>query len=302
MTTPECIRRLGLGCLRIAGPVALATTMLLIPPTAGGAEISAQPSPESWQYGLTRVVGYRIVLRTGQAPERVAVVYDTPEYFGLRDPLGSPLQDLKPGISGAGVIDGVIDQPQDPGSGEQACVRGSLPKLRRIDIGLPALSSTVLRLRFRLRLPYAGTDFRLPLRASTLGDRGEVVNSQRLRLPPPRVIGRTGVPLRVMRPRGGVGAYRVGREIRFRGATARALTGRHVALRISSRPARSFERLLDGAPRSRVLAQPRVDSRGRFSAAWRPRKPGWYELRPVYRGDRRFARDEGCPQQLLVSR
>lgn len=181
---------------RLLWAVVAATTPLLVTSTASAAEVSGRPSPQVWRYGETRVVGFHVVLRTGAQAERVAVAYDSPAYAVTGEPVGGPLQDLVPKVSGAGSIDFVTDLPAfDAGRGD-ICFRGRMPRTESVRVSLPPSSTTVLRLRFRLRLPYPGMNFGLSLRVSSLDSANKVTGREDLRLPAPRLLGRVGVPIR----------------------------------------------------------------------------------------------------------
>lgn len=274
-------------------------------PPAFAAQFGATSTPVDVVFPTTREVTYRVSIVADASDETLEIEQGAPtwgEQAIYR--AGAPAYHVQTSLEGPGQFTPApiaVPTPPGPSRGlvlpcdgaERFAPRPPLGS-RRGTLRLPAGAQTTLATTWRLssQAPFASTDYRPRLTAT----RGNM--SQDIFLPRPRIVGPTGVPIRLLTSKQG----RAGRTMKVRGRTNPALVGERISLRLIGPIKSNAHPAIVASPgKFRTVARARVDRLGRFEYRWHPRRAGLYGAYPDYPGrPPAILRDRGCPVLIKI--
>ena len=266
-------------------------------------------SPAKLTYGLTMV-------NRGDAEERFSVALISPTYHPSPSRLGasesgSVNRTGMPEIEGPArvlggyvYVAGLLASCSVAGEGDHGYGLDGMS----FDVGLPARSTSVLRVAYEAGLPFwPDLDLRLRFLLGpqlTTGAAGTLETRRKVLTPQPAITGNVAVHLTfATSPATGVSGYdahpplALGEHLAIVGAAKPAIVGQRVELRYARIGTQA-----NVLERGRA-ARPKVDARGRFRARWTPKRPGSYELWARYVSQQRgLLSDDTCPRLVRVTR
>jgi hypothetical protein len=297
-------------------PALTGLVLALAPPSAAGdvafrASVTptAVSSPARLTYSLTMV-------NDGGTEERFSVALVSPTYHATpartgASESGSVHRTGMPEIEGPArvlggyvYVAGLLPSCSVAGVGDHGYGLDGMS----FDVGLPARSTSVLRIAYEAGLPFwPDLDLRLRFLLGpqlTTGEAGTLATRRKVVTPQPAIIGNVAVHLTFSTsPATGVGGYdahpplELGKRLAIVGDTKPVIAGQRVELRYARVGTRA-----NVLERGRV-ARPKVDARGRFRARWTPKRPGSYELWARYVSRQRgLLSDDTCPRLVRVTR
>ncbi len=278
-----------------------AAALLFAP--AAGAEVrfDAETTPPQIRSSSPDEVTYRIRIQTDAAPAEFRIAEEPPTWATRADVRpGTPARHIGSELEGPGrLIFATVHGDPGPLPARAGLILpgnvpiGSGPMITDQRLSIPAHSSSTLVSRWTLSQhpPFSFTDYRPVLRAEGTGI------SQRIMLPKPRIVGPTGVPLRLLRD----GPRRAGRTQRIRGRTDPQLAGQTIVLRLFGPVSWDDPTVVPKTQDFRTLARVKVNRLGYYDVDWKPRHGGQYGAYPSFLGKAAFRlRDHGCPIPLKV--
>jgi len=282
----------------------LASALLVPAAAAADPSLRAAVSPGDVVFGETRALTYRVVMRTGAAPERFELVAESGSAFGGEGTLLFPGREAR--LEGPGTLRTGSSFHTDvfPCSASDLPGRhGGLPFGQSFDLELPAeaTSTLVFTATVARTAPWPGERFGLALQARNgFGAApGTLAGDSEIPVPSPAPAGRTGVRLSLSTsPRAGFACETppaVGdRPIDVVGRSDPPLAGQRVLLRYVP-PGRRTPVTLASVP---------VADDGSFRyRGWRPRERGTYELAAAYVAQRpERADDFSVPRAFETAR
>lgn len=286
----------------VALPAVVLTVCLTSSSPAEAVTFEASTSPAEVAFGSTREVTYRIDMVGGPVDEVVDFQQSPPSWPHPVARPGTPAYPIGTSLEGPGdLMPGPIAVVSPPALASRGlilrCGGGvfASPEFgaRTAKVRLPAGARSTLVMTWQLSNlpPFPSTDYRPRVTAASGGQTQTVV------LPQPRVVGPTGVSLRLL----GDPPGRAGRTLRIRGRTDPALAGERISLRLVGPVSARREPAVVATPgRFRTVARVRVDRLGRFEYRWRPSRGGFYGAYPVYLGKPGILRDRACPIAIRV--